>query len=71
MGILLAIEPRSERRHTGYSNQANIIKKVESFASLMQVVRNFLGSPWPSYSHVGRLTYIIVERDKASSLGIS
>jgi hypothetical protein len=33
----------------------------------MQVVQNFLGSPWPSYSHVERLTYIIVERDRASS----
>jgi hypothetical protein len=30
MGILLAIEPRSERRHTGYSIKVNII--VESFA---------------------------------------
>ena len=29
-GILLAIEPRSERRHTGYSIKVNII--VESFA---------------------------------------
>ena len=34
-GILLAIEPRSERRHTGYSIKVNII--VESFASKLSV----------------------------------
>ena len=33
----------------------------------MQVVQNFLGSPWPSYSHVERLIYIILERDRVSS----
>ena len=40
MGILLAIGLRSE---SARASSHRIFKKVESFASLMQVVRNFFG----------------------------
>ena len=50
-----------ERRHTGY------LKKLNLLPAWCKLCVIFLGSPWPSYSRVERLTYIIVQRDKVSS----